>query len=105
MRPTVQYAQAQREPTPAETIADRAVKADRQRRREKRAGWIGVLGSFFLVSWLIMLGVGIAHARWIYALPTIDYGTTMLLLGMFYAVLIARALGKEFVRATNARKD
>lgn len=47
-------------------------------------------------GWFLMLGVGVIHARWITALPTVGY---------WWAVLVVWLLKGVLSRATTAKKD
>jgi hypothetical protein len=85
-------------PTSAADIAERAVRDYRKRRNEKRAARMLTFVSLFLSAWLFMLAVGIARAHWLPDLPTIDYGTTLLLLGFLGGAIFARAVGIAAIR-------
>lgn len=66
----------------------RLAKKGRKAEERSKAAW-GCVGAMFMaqltnlyLGWMFMLAVGIAHAEWIPALPTIGYWWSVLLVVM-----------------------
>ncbi len=72
-------------------VVERAIAADRKRRRDKKIDavlrFVGHLLAVLLRGWLLMLAVGVIHHEWIPTCPTVSYGVATAL-----AVLISGAL-------------
>jgi len=81
--------------------------ADRQQPRPSRGGEIigffGVVcvgvGIWLLSAWAVMITVGVIHAQWIHALPTIGFRLSMLLsalwVGRSIAVGVLNSIAKD----------
>lgn len=61
-----------------------------------------VAGMCLASAWLLMIGVGIVHADWITALPTIGFRTAVLL-SMLGVVRAATAVALDAVRKSGVR--
>lgn len=75
---------------------------DGRRYREKRSKWeqfwIGVCIRLFVIApldgWLFMVAVGVIHAEWWPAVPTIGYWWSTLLMAFFVAIFGKAGTGK-----------
>lgn len=59
------------------------------------------LGAMTLVAWLLMLVVGVVHADWLTAVPTIGYGTALLICSLIWAQQMIRGLAILWVKHLN----
>ena len=56
---------------------------------------LSFVGKTFLVGWLTMLAVGIAHSEWVPGLPTIGYWWSCLLVALTYGLFTGNANTKR----------
>jgi|SRR5690349_5636967 len=69
----------------------RAARRDRQFRTAE--GWLFNLSMLLLGDWLLMILVGVVHADWIPALPTVSFGTaSVVFVILFWICVVVRTV-------------
>jgi hypothetical protein len=66
--------------------------------------YLALMAAMWLVSsWLLMLGVGIIHADWVHALPTIGFPISLLLNALAVIRVMAAATSQVMVKRVEAQ--